>query len=399
MEWELRSGEEISTLITKGESPGWQGFDYVDDGILFITSENVRDGSLDVSSPKFIPRKFHKKLQRSKLHENDVLINLVGASIGRSCLFENVYQEANINQAVCLIRPSEEAEPYWLMSYLQFPRAVKRLLEQQVNSARANISLQNLRDFLFPVPSLSEQRRIVAVLKTWDKAIERLGKSIAAKKQLEHGLMQQLLTGKRRFGGFESRTWRTCTLGEVASESNLRNNSRLSREMLLAVTKTEGMLPMRERVQGESVERCKIVRESWFAYNPMRLNIGSIAKWDGPQEAMVSGDYVVFRCHDGKLDPGFLDHYRKSNRWRTFVETAGIGSVRVRIWFSDLGRMRLRLPSIEEQRRIAEVLDACDLEISILTRQLQELRLQKKGLMQQLLIGKVRVTHLLNEPT
>jgi type I restriction enzyme S subunit len=304
---------------------------------------------------------------------------------------------AAINQACCSIQPTPELDVRYLFQFLC--HNYKRIRELAHGGNQANLSGQLIRKIRIGVPPLPEQLWISTVLTTWDRAIDPLEKLIAAKKRLKHGLMQQLLSGKKRFEGFKEQSWRGCSLGDVASESNLRNNGKLSREMLLAVTKAEGMVPMRERVQGEGVERCKIVRKGWFAYNPMRLNIGSIAKWDGPQEAMVSGDYVVFRCHEDKLDPAFLDHYRRSYRWRKYVETAGIGSVRVRIWFSDLGRMKLRLPPIEEQRRIAEFLECCDNEVSILAQELQLLRVQKRGLMQKLLTGKVRVTHLLTEST
>ncbi len=80
MGWEAVLLGQVSTRVTKGESPKWQGFEYQDDGALFVTSENVRQGEIDVSKPKFIPLKFNEKLTRSELRKNDLLINLVGAS-------------------------------------------------------------------------------------------------------------------------------------------------------------------------------------------------------------------------------------------------------------------------------------------------------------------------------
>ena len=84
-EWEVQTGEEITTLIGKGASPRWQGFEYSDRGMLFVTSENVRDGFLDIREPKYLPLAFHEKIKRTKLQKQDILVNLVGASIGRSC--------------------------------------------------------------------------------------------------------------------------------------------------------------------------------------------------------------------------------------------------------------------------------------------------------------------------
>ncbi len=86
-EWQEKEASEITTKITKGSSPNWQGFQYQDEGVLFITSENVRDGYLDVSAPKYLPHTFNDKQKSSKLINGDLLINIVGASIGRICEF------------------------------------------------------------------------------------------------------------------------------------------------------------------------------------------------------------------------------------------------------------------------------------------------------------------------
>jgi hypothetical protein len=98
-DWEIRTGEQLTTLIGKGGSPRWQGFEYSNAGMLFVTSENVRDGFLDIRDPKYLPLAFHEKLKRTKLRKHDILINLVGASIGRSCQILEDLGEANVNQA------------------------------------------------------------------------------------------------------------------------------------------------------------------------------------------------------------------------------------------------------------------------------------------------------------
>jgi type I restriction enzyme S subunit len=162
-------------------------------------------------------------------------------------------------------------------------------------------------------------------------------------------------------------------------------------QSLYGVTKAAGVVPMREHVKGESFARCKRVETDWFAYNPMRINIGSIARYQGSVPAMVSGDYVVFRCNEERLLPAYLDHLRKSWMWESFVTRGGNGSVRIRIYFSDLGEFRFRRPPVEEQRVIAEILDTCDEELRLLRAERDALDQQKRGLMQRLLTGRVRV--------
>src|ERR1035437_3495862 len=155
--WLSRSGAQVSEIITKGESPRWQGFEYLPNGVLFVTSENVRDGYYDGTNGKFIAPEFHQKLRRSQLRRNDILINLVGASIGRSCLFP-LDCEANVNQAVCVMRPKPDVDARWLALWLQGPRCVSRLLKSGDSSARANISLEDIRDLDFWIPSDVRER-------------------------------------------------------------------------------------------------------------------------------------------------------------------------------------------------------------------------------------------------
>jgi type I restriction enzyme S subunit len=157
--------EEVTTRITKGESPEWQGFSYQEEGPLFIRSENVLWGKLDARPAVRIPEQFHMKLSRSKLNPGDVLINLVGASIGRACSVPEGLGPANINQAVAVISPQlDRLLPEFLVYFLLSPVAQDTIHGGKVETARPNISLGDLRDLKVPLPPLSEQKSVVAEL-------------------------------------------------------------------------------------------------------------------------------------------------------------------------------------------------------------------------------------------
>jgi len=155
----------------------------------------------------------------------------------------------------------------------------------------------------------------------------------------------------------------------------------------MGVSKVDGIVPMEDRLIAADTARYKIVRKDWFAYNPMRLNIGSIARRQGDHDILVSPDYVVFNCNSAglyRLDPGYLDHFRHSDAWQKFVSEKGDGSVRVRIYYKDLARLQLALPSFTEQQKIADCLDSLDDLITAEGRKLDALREHKQGLMEQL---------------
>ena len=156
----------------------------------------------------------------------------------------------------------------------------------------------------------------------------------------------------------------------------------------MGVKKEDGIVPMAERLVAADISRYKVVRNNWFAYNPMRLNIGSIARWQGESDVLVSPDYVVFRCLERSMPttllPEYFDSFRGSRQWDAFVSEAGDGGVRVRIYYRDIAQLQLALPDVEEQQKIAECLGSLDDLIVAEGRKLEALRQHKQGLMQQL---------------
>ncbi len=165
--WEWTRLQNLTSLITKGSSPKWQGVEYVDKnkGILFLTSENVGNYELRLSKLKYVETKFNEIEPRSVLSTGDILMNIVGASIGRTAVFNLKDTVANINQAVCLIRLVDSCQdvtlPY-LLNFLNSDIGLSFMFGNQVENARANLSMGNIAKFVIPFPPIAEQHRIVA---------------------------------------------------------------------------------------------------------------------------------------------------------------------------------------------------------------------------------------------
>lgn len=197
--WHIIKGNKITDKITKGQSPKWQGFEYQDEGILFVTSENVRDGYIEVDRPKYLPIEFHNKIKNSQLRRNDILINIVGASIGRCAVFELDVKYANTNQAVCVFRSNEENESNFLAYYIQYGQTQRRLLGTQVETARANLSLGDFRKFKFVIPETKNEQILIAEkLNEVNFTVNNKQTKIQSLQCLKKSLMQNLLTGKVR---------------------------------------------------------------------------------------------------------------------------------------------------------------------------------------------------------
>lgn len=184
---------ELSELITKGASPSWQGFNYTDDPsqTLFLTSENVKNGYIDLSSPKYIEDKFNTKQKRSIVHKGDFLINIVGASIGRAAQF-NLNCKANMNQAAALVRINDNRiRDKYLLTYLNSDKAQLMYDSMKSDTGRANLSLKDISELSILLPSIEEQLIFEKVVAQIDKSKATVQKALDETQLLFDSLMQQ----------------------------------------------------------------------------------------------------------------------------------------------------------------------------------------------------------------
>lgn len=271
-----------------------------------------------------------------------------------------------------------------------------------------HLSTKDLQNLIAAIPPLSEQQKIANILTAVEDKVDIISRQIGATQLLKQGLMQTLF---RRGVGTQDVTgrwvphtefkdselgeipvgWEVKPLAVVSQESRARNAGVLDDALLCGVLKDQGLIPMRERVKGATTERCRIVESNAFAYNPMRINIGSIARNLRDHAVMVSPDYVVFSTNAGELMYSYLDHFRRSDEWQSFVGRSGDGGVRIRIYYDDLANLRMRIPPLKEQARIVEILDCVSEKLNGLAAKQKELQSLKRGLMQKLLTGEWRV--------
>jgi type I restriction enzyme S subunit len=218
-------------------------------------------------------------------------------------------------------------------------------------------------------------------------AVKVIEASIAAEDAALELKAPVALVPKLRFPEFREQTIRSLYLGEVTEECTKRRGKNGIQIPIKGVSKFDGIVPMEERLIGKDIARYKLVMPGCFAYNPMRINIGSIARWNGDGEVLVSPDYIVFRClniNGFGISADYLDQFRASIQWERFLTGNGDGGVRIRIYYKDLAQLPMCLPQLSEQQRIADCLTSLDELIAAQGRKLDALKTHKSGLMQQL---------------
>jgi type I restriction enzyme S subunit len=195
--WGIGKFEDYTDRITKGESPKWQGFDYLDSGVRFVTSENVLWGNVDLVKAKYIHKDFHDKLKRSQLLEFDLLVNLVGASVGRTALCPREALPANINQAVAAITlKRNEINPLFVMHLFINTSFQRMLLGNVVEAARANLSLGDLRNLKLPIPPIELQNQFAQIVEKTEVLKSQYQQSLQELENMYGSLSQRAFRGE-----------------------------------------------------------------------------------------------------------------------------------------------------------------------------------------------------------
>jgi len=387
-DWEIASlgNEQVSTLITKGTTPTSFGLKYVDEGINFIKIESI-DGNGSFLQYKFthIDEETNKKLKRSILQEDDVLFSIAGA-LGTVALVNRQILPANTNQALAIIRlKKEKILPQYVLYALNSFYVKKIIKKEESKSAQANLSLTQINKLKIPVPSFLEQQRIASVLSCVDSAIQQTDEVIEQARTLKKGLMQELLTrgiGHKKF-----------------------------KKVMLEKKKVE--IP-------ESWEICQLG-------NLLKLEYGKALKGEKRNGGSfpVYGSNGIVGYHDLAIvkGPGILIgrkgsvgavHYAQSDFWP--IDTTYYASIKQEVnvkwlyyllsslrleYLNDLGNVPglnrnhvhekiVPKPGVQEQERISQILSSAESKIDSDLEKRSQLERLKKGLMQDLLTGRVR---------
>lgn len=198
--WEVVTLKEITHLVTKGTTPSTVGFDYEAKGVNFIKVENIdENGNINISSTSKITAECNQKLRRSAMQEHDILVSIAG-TIGKSAIVKGTDLPANTNQAVAIIRLKsfnslDKNYLNFIFSSNYFYDYIKSI---GTAGAQPNINLKQLKNFIFPLPDIVEQKNIAKILLEFKKSLDFYGNARKDFIELKTGLMEQLLTGKIR---------------------------------------------------------------------------------------------------------------------------------------------------------------------------------------------------------
>lgn len=261
----------------------------------------------------------------------------------------------------------------------------KEIIRRSQGAVRANIGQKDLNKVPILIPTKEEQEKIAHTLSRWDKAIEKTENLINAKQKQFEWLKTSLIN---------MRGQKKVQVSDFIFEVSTRNrDNRIDR--VLSVTNSNGfILPedqFERRVASANLSNYKIVERFQYAYNPSRINVGSIARLDDWEDGVLSPMYIVFKLDETKIDTDYFLHWLSSSETKQRIKKSVQGSVRKTVSFRGFGGIPIALPSLEEQKYIAHTLNTAQREIALLEQLVEKHRTQKRGLMQKLLTGEWRV--------
>ena len=193
--WKRCKLGKLCSKIGSGKTPRGGSSVYVDTGIMFLRSQNVLWGTFEVGDISYINEEINNTMLSSEVHKGDILLNITGASIGRSCIY-SLLERANVNQHVCIIRLSQEGGKTilseFLLQQILSDRVQQQIFDCQNGGSREGLNFQQINNFDIIVPEISEQNKVCGILSAFDQRIIHGENLLRTLCNFRVSLMQQL---------------------------------------------------------------------------------------------------------------------------------------------------------------------------------------------------------------
>lgn len=291
---------------------------------------------------------------------------------------------------------TNDVTPEWIGQYFSTGLARRAIMRRGGGTNISNLSQQILQDLPIPVPTGSYQRRVLGAAEGFSRILRLLGQSIGSAHQFRRGLMQQLLTGETRFPEYRSRRWNSARLGDHVLQIERRNHSVVT--LVLTASGEHGLVDQRQyfnrSVAGADLSKYYLLRRGEFAYNRSAMKAypyGATKRLDAHEAGALSTLYLCFAINDENLDSDYLRHVFNSGvlnrQLRPIVRVGARAHGLLNVSDEDYLSMVFPFPRLDEQRRIATLLNTIDREIELIDAQRTQTERYKRGLLSRLLNG------------
>lgn len=399
--WNENSIEEVCDLVDyRGKTPT-----KTEKGIFLLTAKNIKKGNIDYESSKeyISPDEYEEVMRRGVPKKGDVVFT-TEAPLGNVAQIDN--EKIAIAQRVLKLRGKKNAILNdYLKQLLLSGNFQSELDKESTGSTVKGIKGARFKKLKIVYPKMFEQQKIATILSTWDRTIHLKEKLIEEKTFQKKGLLKRLLTGEIRLRGFEGE-WEEVRLGDIFERVTRKNNE--NNTNVLTISAQRGLINQKDffnkTIASSNLDNYFLIRKGEFAYNKSYSNgypMGAIKRLNLYEAGVVTTLYICFELIEELHDNAtFYEHYFESGllieQLTQIAHEGGRAHGLLNVSPGDFFNLRLPRPSLKEQNRLSEIFTTVCMQIELLEKELEAIKVQKKGLMQLLLTGIVRVNALEN---
>ena len=372
-EWEKCKLGELAVKVGSGSTPKGGNAVYTTSGHCFVRSQNVGMGHLILNDIAYIDELTHQKQKSTELRTNDVLLNITGASIGRTALATEEINGGNVNQHVCIIRTNGNVEPSFICDYIQTSKIQKYIQSLQTGGSREGLNFEQIRSFPINIPTVEEQVKIAKLLSLINERIATQSKLIEDLKKLKSAIIEKVFCSPNqehpmcRIEGFEQ-ALSTYKMSDFSSRIVSKNkDSKCS--LVLTIAAQYGLVNQEsffnKSVASENLTGYYLLHKGEFAYNrsySAGYDWGAVKRLNNYDEGVLSTLYICFKINETIVDSDYLAYYFESSKWhKGLSDIAGEGARNhglLNVSMTDYFNTKHRFPVIEEQKAIAKMLNA-----------------------------------------
>ena len=364
-EWEKCKLGELAVKVGSGSTPKGGNAVYTTSGHCFVRSQNVGMGHLILNDIAYIDESTHQKQKSTELRTNDVLLNITGASIGRTALATEEINGGNVNQHVCIIRTNSNVEPSYICDYIQTSKIQKYIQSLQTGGSREGLNFEQIRSFPINIPTVEEQVKIAKLLSLINERIATQSKLIEKLESLIKGLRVSLM---------QMENGNIVHLGEIARiyQPQTISSTELTEDGFL-VYGANGIIGKYKQYNHKTEQICITCRGNTCGM----VNYTKPMSW-------ITGNAMVINTdeHQNKVCKRYLYHYLSAYNFNSIIS----GSGQPQIVRTPLEKLEITLPSIFDQEQKAMLLDRIQAKIEISNRVLNLYQEQKQYLLRQMFI-------------
>lgn len=390
-EWKKCIIGELTTKVGSGVTPRGGEAVYKSEGHPFVRSQNVGLGHLILDDIAYIDEDTHQRQKNTELQLDDVLLNITGASIGRSALVNQQIVGGNVNQHVCIIRANKKLIPSFLCNFLLSQYGQKQIESFQAGGNRQGLNFEQIKSIKIGLPSVEEQKKIADLLLLIEQRIITQNKIIEKYESLIQAICNTLIEAEQPkvelsfndfgepYSGLSGKSSEDFGKGcQYITYMNVYQNQ------IIDITDV-GFVKINETEQ-QSVVRYGDILFTLSSETPNEVGMGAVYLGDTYPLYLNSFCFGVHIIDESKIFPPFLAYYISTKSFRKAVFPLAQGSTRFNLQKSDFMKKKFLFPTVEKQNKIYSVLKAYSDKLSIEKNIANLLCEQKSYLLRQLFI-------------